>query len=129
MKSILQSLSCVAALLASYVAADSNLTKPLSSRQILPANFKPPQVFSISKIERTVALEKVYPKETWEVVVKNVDKEPQTELYIPFESEVISRIGGFRAYEKGIKDKLFESDVVEYDTDRWGAHKLHHALP
>ncbi|KAF2101972.1 oligosaccharyltransferase alpha subunit [Rhizodiscina lignyota] len=117
MKSFFFGLSCIAALFNSIAAADSNLTKPLSSKQILPANFKPPQVFSISKLERHVNLEKVYPKQTWEATVKNVDKEPQTELYIPFESDVISRIGGFQAYEKGIKSKLYETDVVEYDTE------------
>lgn len=111
----------MAALFNSCVSADSNLTKPLSSKQILPANFKPPQVFSISKLERTVTLAKVYPKETWEVVIKNVDKESQSEVYIPFESEVIARIGGFHAFEKGIKDKRFQTDVVEYDTQRWAS--------
>lgn len=121
MRSIVVALSCAASLF-SGAFADSNLTRPLSSRQILPANFKPPQVWEVSKVEREVNLEKTYAKEQWTVMVKNTDKEPQAEFYIPFEADTISRIGAFEAYEKGTKvgnyAKVFNSEVVEYDGDR-----------
>lgn len=123
----LAALCCAAALL-SGAAADSNGTGPLSSRQILPDNFKPPQVWDVEKLERSVNLEKIYAKEEWTLMVKNSAKEPQEHFYIPFEAGTISRIGAFEAYEKGSKvqgfSKKFNSEVVALDSDRSVYHSV-----
>jgi len=52
-------------------------------------------------------------------VLQNVDKEPQSEYYMPFEADVISRIGGFDVVDKQDASKgPFKAEIVEYDTER-----------
>lgn len=99
--------------------ADSNGSKPLSSKQILPSTFKPPQVFENVNLVRNVNLEKGYPREMLNVVIKNVDSKPQSEYYLPFEADVISRIGGLEVRDKKDSKKApFKVEVTEYDTER-----------
>lgn len=119
MRTIAFALSCVAAL-SSFCAADSNLTDPLSSKQILPNTFKPPQAFRNVNLVRNVNLEKAYPRETVNVIIENVSEEPQDEYYLPFEASLISRIGGFEARDKKAPGQApFEVEVVEYDKYRY----------
>ncbi|KAL2358380.1 Ribophorin I [Cryomyces antarcticus] len=109
-------LACLS-LLSSVCTADLNLTTPLVSRQILPSNFKPPQVFRNVNLVRTVNLEKGYPRETVNVVIENVDSKPQSEYYLPFEQGSIARVGGFEARDKKNPEKgLLEAEIVEYGT-------------
>ena len=75
------------------IFADSNLTH--ESRNILPATFKPPQHFRNVNLLRYINLEKSYPRHGINVVVENVDKQPQSEYYVPFEQETAGRVGGF----------------------------------
>ncbi|KAF2088651.1 oligosaccharyltransferase alpha subunit [Saccharata proteae CBS 121410] len=112
-------LSCLAALVPSFcAAADSNITKPLSSKQILPSSFKPPQVFRNANLVRNVNLEKNYPKETINVIIENIDEKPQSEYYLPFEAGLISRIGGLEVRDKKDAAKgTFDVEVVEFDAD------------
>ena len=99
--------------------SDSNLTTPLTSRQILPPNFKPPQVFRNVNLLRNINLEKGYVKETVNVVIENVDSKPQDEYYVPFEVGMVEKIGGLEVRDKKDPEKgVFHVEVVEYDTDR-----------
>ena len=64
-------LSSSLALTSSLVTAVVNSSSPqqLSSKQILPSNFQPPQVFEHVNLVRNVNLDKGYVRETINVVV------------------------------------------------------------
>ena len=110
--------SCLAAL-SSLAAAELNLSQPLLSKQVLPSTFKPPQVFKNVNLVRTTNLDKAYPRETVNVIIENVDSKPQSEYYLPFESSLISRVGGLEVKDKKAAEKgTFKVEIVEYDTER-----------
>lgn len=111
-------LSCISALSA-LCAAQSNLTSPEISKQILPSTFKPPQVFRNNNLVRTVNLEKEFPRETINVVVENVDNAPQQDYYLPFEQGLIARVGGLEVRDKTNPDSPFATaEIVGFDTYR-----------
>lgn len=87
------------ALLLQSTLAQSNGTKQ-QSQQILHADFKPPQVFENVNLVRNVNLDKGYVRETVNLVIQNVDKSPQSEYYLPFEYDVIGKVGGFEVRDK-----------------------------
>lgn len=93
----------VLGLLVPSLAAASNLTTP--TQLALPSDFKPPQVFKNTNLVRNTNLEKGYVRETINVVVENVDKQPQSEYYIPFPSDVFERVGGFEVRDRKVTDK------------------------
>ena len=101
----LSGLVAALSLLCYHTAADSNLTSPQSSHQILKGDFKPPQVFENENVVRNTNLEKGYVRETVNVVVKNVDKQPQSEYYLPFEYDVMGQVGGLEVRDKKNADK------------------------
>ena len=92
-------------LLRSFVTAESNLTTSKSSQQILQGSFKPPQVFENVNLVRNTNLDKGYVRETINVVVANVDKKPQSEYYLPFEYNVMSKVGGIEVRDKKNPEK------------------------
>ncbi|OQD73286.1 hypothetical protein PENDEC_c016G02309 [Penicillium decumbens] len=99
-------------LLVPSLAAASNISTP--TKLALPSDFKPPQVFKNTNLVRSTNLEKSYVRETINVVVENVDKQPQSDYYIPFPSEVFDRVGGFEVRDKKATDKgRFEVDATE----------------
>ncbi|KAL8836235.1 MAG: hypothetical protein Q9170_003012 [Blastenia crenularia] len=102
-------------LFSSWALADANPSEPLSSQQILPNNFKPPQVFQNVNLLRNINLEKSYVRETVNLVIENIDSRPQSEYYIPFAAEVIDKVGGFEARDKKNPGPAFKSEVTEYD--------------
>ena len=87
------------------VVAASNLTSPQSSQQILTGEFRPPQVFENVNAVRNTNLEKGYARETLNVVVKNVDKQAQSEYFLPFQYGVMGKVGGFEVRDKRNADK------------------------
>ena len=92
----------------------------LTSHQILPDNFKPPQVFNNVNLLRNINLEKGYVKETVNVVIENVDAEEQDTYYIPFEAHTVANVGGFEVRDKKNPEiPVFPSELVEYDPYRW----------
>ena len=105
--------------LSTTVSADSNLSEPLSSQQILPDTFKPPQVFQNVNLLRNTNLEKGYVRETVNVVIENIDSKPQDEYYIPFSAEVIDKVGGLEVRDKKNPGPAFKIEVAEYDTYRY----------
>ena len=119
----MKALSLVAAGLAITLSpchAESNSSTPLSSHQILPNNFKPPQVFKNTNLVRNVNLEKGYVRESINVVIENTDSKPQDEYYLPFRVEEIGRVGGLEVRDKKDAEKPpFLSETVEYDTYRY----------
>jgi len=100
-------------------AEAANLTKPLTSRIILPTNFKPPQTFKNINLVHTINLEKSYPKESINVVIENIATTAQDEYYIPFTSQQMETIGGLEVRDKKDLDSgLFEVKAVEFDPER-----------
>jgi oligosaccharyltransferase complex subunit alpha (ribophorin I) len=87
-------------LLSGVSAAESNLTNVQSSQQILQGDFKVPQVFENTNLVRNTNLEKGYVRETINVVVTNVGKKPESEYYLPFEHDVMGKVGGFEVRDK-----------------------------
>ncbi|KAK5103256.1 vacuolar transporter chaperone [Lithohypha guttulata] len=87
-------------LLTAACSAQSNITKQRQSRQILQADFQPPQVFENVNLVRTTNLEKGYVRETINVVVSNTDQKSQSEYYLPFEYDTIGRVGGIEVRDK-----------------------------
>jgi oligosaccharyltransferase complex subunit alpha (ribophorin I) len=85
--------------------ADSNLTKSANSQQILQGDFGPPQVFQNVNLVRNTNLDKGYVRETINVVVENLDKQPQSDYYLPFEYEVMSKVGGIEVRDKKNPEK------------------------
>ena len=94
-------------------------TEPLSSHQILPSNFKPPQVFKNVNLVRNINLEKGYAKELINVIIENVDTEPQQDYYIPFEAKIFGHVGGIEVRDKKSSERgAFKVEAVEYDATR-----------
>ncbi|KKK21823.1 hypothetical protein AOCH_006660, partial [Aspergillus ochraceoroseus] len=81
----------------SIVCADST-SHP--SQVLLPADFKPPQVFKNVNLVRNTNLEKGYARETVNIVVENVDKQPRSEYYLSFPSDVFNQVGGLEVRNK-----------------------------
>lgn len=102
----------VLALLVPSLCAASNLTTP--NRLPLAADFKPAQVFKNTNLVRHTNLEKAYARETINVVVQNIGKQPQSDYYIPFPAEVFDRVGGFEVRDKKTPEKgRLEVDATE----------------
>lgn len=118
MRSISLLASCIAAV-SSFASAELNQSKPLLSKQLLPSTFSPPQVFKNNNLVKNINLDKGYSRETINVIIENIDSKPQSEYYLPFETSLISRIGGLEVRDKKAAEKgIFKIEVVGFDTDR-----------
>ncbi len=103
--------------LISLSAADLNLTH--ESYNILPSTFKPIQHFRNVNLVRNINLEKSYAKETINVVIENIDKQAQSEYYLPFDQATLGRIGGVEVRDKKDAEKgRFVTEVVGIDPYR-----------
>ncbi|XP_014558497.1 hypothetical protein COCVIDRAFT_14326 [Bipolaris victoriae FI3] len=109
--------SCIAAL-ATFAAAELNLSEPLLSKQVLPSTFAPPQVFKNANLVRTTNLDKAYPRETINVIIQNIDSKAQSEYYLPFDSTLLSKVGGLEVRDKKAAEKgTFKVDIVGFDAE------------
>lgn len=107
----------VLGLLAPSLCAATSLTTP--NRLDLASDFKPPQVFKNTNLVRNTNLEKGYVRETINVVVENVDNQPQSDYYVPFPDEVFELIGGFEVRDKKAPEKgRFVVDATEAVSSR-----------
>ena len=128
MRSLSLLASCIAAV-SSFASAELNHSRPLLSKQLLPSTFTPPQVFKNNNLVKTINLDKAYPRETINVIIENIDSKPQSVYYLPFETSLISKIGGLEARDKKAADKgIFKSEVVGFDTDRYASMLNWHAI-
>ncbi|KAJ4341145.1 dolichyl-diphosphooligosaccharide--protein glycosyltransferase subunit 1 [Didymella glomerata] len=111
-------LTSAIAALASVARADLNLSEPLRSKQLLPSTFTPPQVFKNAHLVRTTNLDKAYPRETVNILVENIDAKPQSEYYVPFDTSLLSKVGGFEVRDKkNAAAGAFAVDVVGLGQD------------
>lgn len=64
-------------------------------------------------------MDKAYARETINVIIENVDSKPQAEYYLPFDSSLISKVGGFEVKDKKSPEKgNFKVEIAEFDTER-----------
>jgi oligosaccharyltransferase complex subunit alpha (ribophorin I) len=106
--------------LLSTTAADASVAGPSVSKVILPSTFKPPQVFKNANLVHVISLEKNYAKESINVVIENVSKEPQSEYFLPFTGEQMEKVGGIEVKDR--KDTTvtgFGIEAVEFDPLRY----------
>ncbi|KAL4974500.1 Ribophorin I [Aspergillus desertorum] len=103
----MRSFVTVLAAICGLVLSSSSIVsaKSTTESRLLPADFKPPQVFKNLNLVRNTNLEKSYVRETINVVVENVDKQPQSEYYLSFPSDVFNRVGGLEVRNKKEADK------------------------
>lgn len=102
-----------------FCAGQGNLTKPLTSKHLLPSTFKPPQNFRNVNLVHVISLEKSYPKESINVIIENTAGKAQNEYFLPFTTQQMATIGGLEVRDrKDTEAGLFEVDAVEFDTDR-----------
>ena len=98
---------------AGLARADLKLAEPLQSKQLLPSTFAPPQVFKNAHLVRTTNLDKAYPRETVNVLIENIASQPQSEYYVPFDTSLLARVGGFEVRDKkNAAAGTFKVDVV-----------------
>jgi len=106
-------LGLVSSALVSSAAAEA----PSHSRSaVLPADFKPPQVWKNANLVHIISLEKNYAKEQINVIIENIASEPQDEYFLPFNADQYSRVGAFEVKDR--KDAAagpFVAEAVEYD--------------
>lgn len=112
--------SAIATALLSFVSTALASASTETSKVILPTDFKPPQVFKNANLVHVISLEKNYVKEQINVLVENVASEPQTDYYVPFTADQLSRVGGFEVKDrKDASAGPFAAEVVEYDALRY----------
>ena len=99
--------------------AEAKESKLSDQHELDYESFIPPKVFRQSNLVRKIQLEKVYARETISVTVENIDKAEQYDYFLPFDTEVISRIGGFGAGDKDQLEKgLFQHEKIGNDSSR-----------
>jgi oligosaccharyltransferase complex subunit alpha (ribophorin I) len=109
----------VVSTLCGLILSSSSIVSAQSTAASLPAHFKPPQVFKNVNLVRNTNLEKGYARETINVVVENVDKDPQSEYYLSFPSELFDRVGGLEVRNKKEAEKgRLDVEAVEIDSSR-----------
>ena len=103
-----------------FGAEKSNTSEQLTSKNVLPSTFRPPQVFKNVNLVHIINLEKGYPKETVNVVIENIASSPQYEYFIPFTAEQMQKIGGLEVRDKKVPELgKFVVDAVEIDSQRY----------
>ncbi len=97
-----------------------SVARPSLAAVTLPSTFKPPQAFKNINLVHVVSVEKNYVKESINVLIENIDKQPQDEYFLPFTADQMSRVGGLEAKDR--KDGNigpFDVDAVEFDPSRY----------
>lgn len=111
--------SALLGLVSSALVASAATDTSRTSKVILPAEFKPPQVFKNVNLVHIISLEKNYAKEQINVLIENVASAPQDEYFLPFTADQLSRVGGFEVKDrKNPESASFSAEIVEYDALR-----------
>ena len=93
-------LSLATAVLSLAGSAFSSVQKPLTSTNILPSTFTPPQHFRNVNLVRVVNLEKNFARNTINVVIENISEKPQDEYFLPFTKDQAEKLGVLEAKDK-----------------------------
>jgi oligosaccharyltransferase complex subunit alpha (ribophorin I) len=99
---------------------------PSVSKDTLSSTFKPPQVFKNANLVHVISVEKNFAKESINVLIENVSKEPQDEYFLPFTTAQMETIGGFEVKDRKNADAgKFSVLAVEIDPSRYYNPDLH----
>lgn len=91
----------------------------LALSSTVAAAFVPPPVFKNANLVHVLSLEKNYVKETINVVIENIDSNPQDEYYLPFPTAKAAHVGGFEVKDrKEGSSGLFTVEAAELDSER-----------
>ncbi|ORY57488.1 Ribophorin I [Pseudomassariella vexata] len=116
MKSIAAVATAFLSLLSPIFADPTNVSSTPVSKVTLPSTFKPPQVFKNANLVHILSLEKNFAKESINVLIENVSKEPQDEYFLPFTSEQMARVGGIEVKDrKNVEVTGFVVEAAEFD--------------
>jgi oligosaccharyltransferase complex subunit alpha (ribophorin I) len=83
-------------------------------------SFTVPQAFENTNLVRNVNLERSYPRETANIVVKNVGSKPASEYYYLFPSDLISHVSGFEVRDRNDpKAGPFNVELAQYASPKY----------
>ncbi|EPQ62359.1 Bgt-312 [Blumeria graminis f. sp. tritici] len=103
--------------------AETDITEGLIVSQLnFPPMFKPPQTFQNINLMRLINLEKAYPQESINVVIKNVAQTAQDEYFIPLTARQKETIGTIEVKDKNNPDQhsfKVQFVKVESNSDTW----------
>ena len=94
----------MAAAVGSFILSAPTVAAVPTVQTVLSPKFQPPAVFKNLNLVRTTNLDKGYVRETVNVVVQNVDQQPQSEYYLPFPADVFNHIGALEVRDKKAPD-------------------------
>jgi len=86
-----------------------------TSKLTLPSDFSPPQVFKNTNLLRSIDLTKSYARERTAIIVEPISKEPQTDYYIPFASDLLPSVSSVEAFDRDNGDKILNVAPVEFN--------------
>ena len=79
-----------------------------------------PQTFENTNLVRNINLDRSYPRETANIVVKNVGSKPASEYYYLFPSDLISHVSGFEVKDrKDPKAGPFDVELARYASPKY----------
>lgn len=96
----------------------SSVLTTVNSKLVLPPTFAPPAVFRNINLLRSIDLTKPYSKEVIAVIVKNVSKEGQSEYFVPFAADEVTKVSFVEARDKKGPLGEFKVDEVEFNLQR-----------
>jgi oligosaccharyltransferase complex subunit alpha (ribophorin I) len=92
----------------------------MTSQNVLPSTFKPPQVFKNTNLVHIINLEKGYPKETINLVIENIASTPQDEYFIPFTAEQMEQVAILEVKDKKNPESgTFKVESVAIEAERY----------
>ncbi|KAF2671140.1 Ribophorin I [Microthyrium microscopicum] len=119
---------CAVALLSLSLATPA-LAASNSSVKLLSNSFTPAPVFENTELVRNINLEKSYPRETTNIVIRNIGKEAQSEYYFLFPTAEIHNVGTFEARSKVSADTAkhpFKVELAQYETPSANSYFILH---
>jgi oligosaccharyltransferase complex subunit alpha (ribophorin I) len=78
-------------------------------------SFTVPQVFENSNLVRNINLERSYPRETTNLVLKNIGSKPESKYYYLFPSDLIPHVSGLEVKDRNnAKAGQFRVELAQY---------------
>jgi oligosaccharyltransferase complex subunit alpha (ribophorin I) len=94
-------------------AASSNATV-----RLLPDSFTPPSLFENTNLVRNVNLDRSYPRETTNIVIKNVGKQPQSQYYFQFPTDLVPNVAGLAVKNKNNADATYKVELAQHESPK-----------
>lgn len=89
-----------------------------TSELLLPADFKPPQVFKHSNLLRSIDLTKTYVRQVIAAIVETTSDKPQDEYYFPLPQHLVETVSVIEARDKKGGPGEFEVTPVVFNPKR-----------